>query len=213
MDGASTKERVLAAALELFGRKGYDGVSMNDIAQAVGVRAPSLYKHFESKEALWAALVPVAQDHYKARWASLTSLQEQLEREVRATSILKVEALETETMDWVLDELADSRGYRAFAQQSKEVLRCLWYEPVKRYEGFFSRLMDLQALKRCDPHVAAVEYLAPIFLLLSLSERDADCYATVADDICAHIRQFHRAFAVKERAKPSGGVARGLFRR
>lgn len=212
MDG-NTKERASAAALELFGRRGYDGVSMNDIAQAVGVRAPSLYKHFESKDALWAEVVTMAQDHYKARWASLTALQEQLEREIRATSVLKPEALETETMDWVLDELADSRGYRAFAQQSKEVLRCLWYEPVKRYENFFSRLISFQALKRCDAHVAAVEYLAPIFLLLSLSERDPDRYATVADDVRAHIHQFHKAFAVKEREKSAGSLARGLFRR
>lgn len=211
MEGASTREKALAAALELFGRRGYGGVSMNDIAQAVGVRAPSLYKHFESKDALWAAVVPIAQDHYKARWSTVVALQEQLEREVRAGGTLKVEALEMETMEWVLDELADSRGYRAFAQQSKEVLRCLWYEPVKRYEDFFSRLISLQALKRCDAHVAAVQYLAPIFLLVSLSERDAERFATVAEDVRAHIRQFHKAFAVKEKSAAAG--VRGLFRR
>lgn len=203
MEGASTRERALAAALELFGRKGYDGVSMADIAQAVGVRAPSLYKHFESKEALWAALIPIAQDHYKARWAAVESVHSQLEREVRVTGVLKAEALENETMEWVLDEMSDSRAYRAFARQAPEVLRCLWYEPVKRYEGFFERLMGLQALKRCDAHTAAVEYLAPIFLLVLLSERDPDRYGAVTDDIRAHIRQFHKAFAVKE--KPSGG--------
>lgn len=211
MGEVSTRERALAAALELFGRRGYAGVSMNDIAQAVGVRAPSLYKHFDSKDALWAEVVAAAQEHYKARWSAVVSLHEQIEREVRVSGVLKAEALEAETMEWVLDELGDSRGFRAFAQQSKEVLRCLWYEPLKRYEGFFDRLMGAQALKRCDPHVAAQQYLAPIFLLVSLSERDAERYATVGDDIRAHIRQFHRAFAVKEKAS-SGGV-RNLFRR
>lgn len=212
MEGPSTREKALAAALELFGRRGYGGVSMNDIAQAVGVRAPSLYKHFESKDALWAEVVSLAQDHYKARWSTLVALQEQLERDLRAAGALKVEVLETETMEWVLDELVGSRGYRAFAQQSREVLRCLWYEPVKRYEEFFNRLIALQVLKRCDAHVAAVQYLAPIFLLVSLAERDADRYATVAEDVRAHIRQFHRAFAVKEKSSPVSGV-RNLFRR
>ena len=39
MPGSATREKALQAALELFGRTGYDRVSMNDIAEAVGIRA------------------------------------------------------------------------------------------------------------------------------------------------------------------------------
>ena len=45
-----TKQRILLEALRLFSRKGYDAVSVEQIADAVGVKAPSLYKHYKSKQ-------------------------------------------------------------------------------------------------------------------------------------------------------------------
>ncbi|MFN3259062.1 MAG: TetR family transcriptional regulator [Pikeienuella sp.] len=47
------REAALAAAAELIGRRGYAGVSMRDIAEAVGMLPGSLYYHFPSKEALF----------------------------------------------------------------------------------------------------------------------------------------------------------------
>lgn len=45
-----TKERILNAAIDLFAENGFGNVSVRDIAQRVGIRASSLYKHYESKE-------------------------------------------------------------------------------------------------------------------------------------------------------------------
>ena len=46
----STKEKILETALTLFAKNGYDGTSVEQIAQDVGVKAPSLYKHFKGKD-------------------------------------------------------------------------------------------------------------------------------------------------------------------
>jgi AcrR family transcriptional regulator len=55
--GERTAERILDAAEELFAERGYDGTTLRDVATRVGVRPPSLYNHFASKDALYAAVL------------------------------------------------------------------------------------------------------------------------------------------------------------
>jgi TetR/AcrR family transcriptional regulator len=55
--GELTAERILDAAEELFAERGYAGTSLRDVATAVGIRIPSLYNHFESKEAIYGAVL------------------------------------------------------------------------------------------------------------------------------------------------------------
>ena len=47
-----TREKILDEALTLFSEKGFEGTTVRDIASAVGITASSLYKHFESKDAI-----------------------------------------------------------------------------------------------------------------------------------------------------------------
>jgi AcrR family transcriptional regulator len=46
------REQILAAAAELFARRGFHGVSIDDIGAAVGISGPALYRHFRSKDAM-----------------------------------------------------------------------------------------------------------------------------------------------------------------
>lgn len=55
--GIETSERILAEAAALFARKGYDGVPMQSIAKAAGIRESSIYNHFEGKQAILEALL------------------------------------------------------------------------------------------------------------------------------------------------------------
>jgi len=49
----STRETILARAVSLFARAGFEGVTMRDIAADVGVSVAALYYHFANKEALY----------------------------------------------------------------------------------------------------------------------------------------------------------------
>jgi AcrR family transcriptional regulator len=51
------RQQILDVAIKVFGRAGYYGASMNDIADAAGVTKPVLYQHFDSKSDLYAALL------------------------------------------------------------------------------------------------------------------------------------------------------------
>ncbi len=55
--GEITAERILDAAESLFAERGYGATTLRDVAAAVGIRNPSLYNHFSSKESLYAAVL------------------------------------------------------------------------------------------------------------------------------------------------------------
>lgn len=51
-----TKEKILQKAQELLLQKGYGNVNLTDLASAVNISQPALYKHFKNKENLWEVL-------------------------------------------------------------------------------------------------------------------------------------------------------------
>ena len=55
----NTKQKILNEALTLFSEKGYSSVYVGDIADAVGIKAPSLYKHYKSKQEIFDSCVKV----------------------------------------------------------------------------------------------------------------------------------------------------------
>lgn len=64
MEQDDTKRLILKKALELFSSNGYDSVSVAEIAKAVGIKAPSLYNHYESKQAIFDAIVKDTAEQY-----------------------------------------------------------------------------------------------------------------------------------------------------
>ena len=63
-DAKATRDVIMLESAILFANYGYDAVSMRDIADVIGIKAPSLYNHFESKEALRDAVLDHAHDLY-----------------------------------------------------------------------------------------------------------------------------------------------------
>jgi AcrR family transcriptional regulator len=59
---AASRSRIVAAALELFSTRGYEGTSIRDIASAVGMTTASLYYHFSSKDDLFVIVHGLSMD-------------------------------------------------------------------------------------------------------------------------------------------------------
>ncbi|MGD0490827.1 MAG: CerR family C-terminal domain-containing protein [Steroidobacteraceae bacterium] len=67
--GEETRARIIAAAMRLFGEKGYEGASTRDIAAAAGVNAPALQYYFDNKEGVLRACIEFIADR---AWDSLS---------------------------------------------------------------------------------------------------------------------------------------------
>lgn len=53
----NTREKIISESLNLFSRKGFDAISVRDIAKAVGIKASSLYNHFKNKQDIFDTII------------------------------------------------------------------------------------------------------------------------------------------------------------
>ena len=205
METPSTRQRALEVALALFSRRGYDGVSLGDIAGELGIKPPSLYKHFPGgKGELYEALFPPLEAHYAELWKNAAQRQAQVERDAAAAGVMTLQQL---------DDLQAGAYRRLLAQEQfthpDRPLRWLWEEPLALYDTLFTRLVREEVLRRGEPHVMAREYLAPLTQSLAWYDHAPERQEACLEDIQLHIRQFHRVFARREPKNP----APRLFRR
>jgi AcrR family transcriptional regulator len=89
------KDRIKREAMRLFVEYGVDAVSMRDIADAAGMKAPSLYAHFRSREDLIADLFYASYTEYGRQLMQAASVpggfRRQLETMIRVICALHAE--------------------------------------------------------------------------------------------------------------------------
>lgn len=95
-DGADTRARIEAVALELFAQKGVAGTSVRDIAQGVGVSEGALYRHFASKEKLARELFLTRYAALAADICAIDAAEPALERKLRAVVALACRLFDAE---------------------------------------------------------------------------------------------------------------------
>jgi AcrR family transcriptional regulator len=108
----STRDKILAAARRAFERRGLEGLSLRDVAAAVGITPMAIYRHFESKEALIDALVLDALEEWAARVAALPAVD---------GVVAKLEQLSAAFLDFALRE--PRRFEAAFLLPSRKARR------------------------------------------------------------------------------------------
>ncbi len=101
---------VIKAAAELFEARGYHSTSMEDIAEAVGIRKPTLYHYFKSKDEIL----------YRIFVATIGMLLERVER--RQTLPMSPEQQLLEIMGDILEIIDSHNGYvRVFFEHHREL--------------------------------------------------------------------------------------------
>ena len=187
----STKDRILDEALTLFAENGYDGTGVEQIAEKVGIKAPSLYKHFKGKEDILNALIDNAEARYEESFGSeqhIGKIPESREDFVRVT------------MERILFTMRDPmiRKIRKFLVQEQfrsdrlaAITTRHQLEGVqKMYTRIIEGMMEKGLFVKDDPALLATELVSPVVLWISQADRQSQFEQEIIDRIERHIRHF-----------------------
>ena len=194
-----TRERILAAALDMFSRNGYAGTNIRELAASVGLVKSSTYKHFESKEEIWNALLDEMIAYYDERFGSpehLPPVPDSPEDLVAMTMRLVSFTVHDEKVVKTrkLLTIEQFRDDRARVLATRYFLTGL----TEMFTRIFSGMMDKGLLRREDPAMIAFAYTAPISALIHLCGREPEKTDESLARAEAFSRHFIKAYGVDE---------------
>ena len=170
-----TKERILAAALEMFSQNGYAGTNIRELSASLGLVKSGVYKHYESKEAIWNALLDQMIAYYAEHFGSaehLPPVPDSPEGLVDMTMRMVNFTVRDERiiMTRKVLTLEQYRDVRARELATKHFLTGL----TDMFTHIFTGMMDKGLLRRDDPKMLAFAYTAPISALIHLCDREPE---------------------------------------
>lgn len=199
-----TKHRILEAALSLFSQKGYANVYVGEIADAVGIKAPSLYKHYKNKQAIFDAILEEMQLRYNKETDALNMDGNNARTDADVFAECSVEELvemATRLFLYFLHDAYASRFRRMLTieQFHDRKLAALYdrhyVDGPLGYQGMMFALLTAQGILR-DAHtdIMALQFYAPLYLLLTICDRNPDKEAEALVSLREHVEQFSKLY-------------------
>ena len=202
-----TKERILAAALDMFSQNGYEGTNIRELTASLGLVKSGLYKHFQSKEEIWNTLLDEMIAYYSERFGSpehLPPAPDSLENLAAMTMHMVdftvhdekvVKTRKVLTIEQFRDERARDLATKHFLTGLKDI-----FTPV------FQSMMEKGLIRQDDPAMLAFAYTAPISALIRQSDREPEKTEEVMRQIEAFIHHFIETYRAAENAHLDGNA-------
>ena len=187
----TTKEKILNAALSLFAQNGYDGTSVEQIAGLVGIKAPSLYKHYKSKEEILNALIDSAEVRYEEMFGSETNIgniPRNREEFIKAT----MERISFTLHDPLIRQMRMLLVQEQFRNERiSEVTTMHQIDGIGRmFTKIIAGMMEEGIVKNDDPGMLAAELTAPAVLQVARADRQPQFAVDAMASIEKHIIHF-----------------------
>jgi AcrR family transcriptional regulator len=206
-ENQSTKRRIINEALTLFSTKGYESVTVAEIAKAVGVTAPALYKHYKSKQDIFSAILEIMKDSYDKQAAAMHMDGRDAEKDQTLYIDAGVDATVKRSLDLFIYFLHDDneRKFRKMLTLEQYMNADLAAVYIKQYVDFplayqstlFGLMVGAGATILENPQIMALQYYAPVYFYLRMCdckpEREAEALSTLEQ----HFRQFIRIYRNK----------------
>ncbi|HML05206.1 MAG TPA: TetR/AcrR family transcriptional regulator [Methanobacterium sp.] len=200
-----TKDKIFDVSLDLFSKKGFDAVSVREIAREVGIRESSIYNHYKGKEAILDAII----EYFISELEQSSPPEEEMEKlmetpelffEIGAKAFIgRMSDPKTEKIWRLISiELYHNEKIREFFK--KELIEV----PIMAWEQIFTKMIEKGVIKQVDPKILAHEYFSfAIYLLfeyfvLDYSETDETFMEVVWERMSNHADFILDAVKIKE---------------
>lgn len=195
-----TKTRIITEALRLFSQKGYGATSVHEIAKEVGIKAPSLYNHFESKAKIFDAIVDMMTERFsrisvEGRLPNGEASKQSTQYAAGGIALLKASA--HYLFHYYLTEGAASQFRKMLSiekhsnPEADRIYNKIFIEDPIRYQSeIFAELIQQGKIKKAEPKIMAIHFFSPIFLLLNQYEASPQKEAEALLLLDRHIEQF-----------------------
>lgn len=202
----TTKQKILNAALTLFSEKGYSAVYVGDIADAVGIKAPSLYKHYKSKQAIFDSCIEVFSERM-AQVRNQLRLPDTQKADINyqtASEETIVEIANNLFVFYLQDDVAVKFRRMLMIERYhnpklNELFENLFVDgAVKHEEKIFSDLIENKIIKKENPHIIALRFYTPIFYLLQKYDVHPDMVEEAKQELTLMIKEFCNTYAAEE---------------
>ncbi len=149
-----TQTRILEAAKKLFARRGYDGTTTRDLAQAAGVAEGTIFRHFESKKAI---LIEVATQGWVELLTDLLTELSEMGSYKAIAQVMKKRMLNLhKNADLLRVCFLEAQFHPDLRQQIQTDVIVKMTDVA---EAFFQTAMDQGIYRRMNPRVVAQVFL------------------------------------------------------
>lgn len=207
MKQEDTKQRILEKSLELLPQRGMMPSAWGKLQRPLASRAPSLYNHFASKQAIFDAIVESTAAHYEKDTGEISIHVQDVKQDFALFAHISEDALVEKVRQIFFYSLHDHtvsqfRQMMTLEQfRSPELAELYSRRYVNRmidyHADIFRTLISLGILRAEDPDTLALQYVSPVITLLSVCDRQPEREAECLEKLDAHVRLFFHTFNIK----------------
>jgi AcrR family transcriptional regulator len=199
-----TKQRILDEALTLFSEKGYANVFVGDIAERVGIKAPSLYKHYKSKRAIFDAIIEEMNRRFDEQAKAMNINGSNAAADAKVYENMSEEHLLGLGRQFFLYFLHDdyNKRFRKMLtieqfhdKELADLYTKLYVDDPMAYQSMLLGMVAQAGLLKTDNvDIMTLHFYAPIYYLLTICDRDPEREPQALKTLDEHIKQFDRLY-------------------
>ena len=199
-----TYDKILIESLKLFAIKGYSDVFLNDIAEKVGIKAPSIYKHFKNKKDIFESCIEKFEERMNEKRLQLLlpinneKLDPYLLKSREEIIDIALKLLEFHLTD---DVASNFRKMLLIERSRSSEINSIYEKtfitnPLFYQENVFKMLINENKFKKGDSKLMALKFYSPIYFILQKYDFERGSLKNAKDELTKIIIDFCNEYEV-----------------